>query len=59
MKLRVVMGRAGSGKTHLCLEEIRRKLLAQPEVAPLVLLLPEHATYQVERALAASASACR
>ena len=54
MKLRVVMGRAGSGKTHLCLEEIRRKLLAQPEGAPLVLLLPEHATYQVERELAAT-----
>lgn len=54
MSLRLILGRAGSGKTHLCLEEIRERLREAPEGHPLVLLLPEHATFQVERELAAT-----
>lgn len=54
MSLRLILGRAGSGKTHTCLEEIRERLLKAPEGPPLILLLPEHATFQVERELAAT-----
>ena len=54
MSLRLILGRAGSGKTHTCLEEIRERLLKAPEGHPLILLLPEHATFQVERELAAT-----
>jgi len=47
-----VFGRAGTGKSTLCLEEIRRKLRLKPWGAPLILLVPEQATYQMEVALA-------
>ncbi|MDR3542630.1 MAG: exodeoxyribonuclease V subunit gamma [Desulfosporosinus sp.] len=52
MGLRFMFGRAGSGKSTLCLEEIRRELRLKPWGAPLVLLVPEQATYQMEVALA-------
>ncbi len=52
MSLRVIIGRAGSGKSTLCLEEIRRELRNQPWGAPIILLVPEQATYQMEMALA-------
>nr|WP_092074832.1 helicase-exonuclease AddAB subunit AddB [Dendrosporobacter quercicolus]NSL48967.1 helicase-exonuclease AddAB subunit AddB [Dendrosporobacter quercicolus DSM 1736]SDN16068.1 DNA helicase/exodeoxyribonuclease V, subunit B [Dendrosporobacter quercicolus] len=52
MLLRLILGRTGSGKTHQCLEEIRAQLRQAPEGAPLVLILPEHATFQTELALA-------
>lgn len=52
MKLRFIIGRAGSGKTHYCLEEIGNMLKDSPEGRSLVMVLPEHATFQVERALA-------
>jgi ATP-dependent helicase/nuclease subunit B len=49
---RFVFGRAGSGKSTLCLEEIRKELRLQPWGAPLILLVPEQATYQMEVTLA-------
>lgn len=52
MGFRFVFGRAGSGKSTLCLEEIRRELRLKPWGAPLILLVPEQATYQMEVALA-------
>ncbi|MDQ7093435.1 helicase-exonuclease AddAB subunit AddB [Desulfosporosinus sp. PR] len=52
MSLKVVIGRAGSGKSTLCLEEIRRELRTQPWGPPIILLVPEQATYQMEVALA-------
>lgn len=52
MSLRLLLGRTGSGKTHQCLEEIRARLRQEPQGRPLVLILPEHATFQTERALA-------
>ncbi|GAB6174601.1 helicase-exonuclease AddAB subunit AddB [Paradesulfitobacterium aromaticivorans] len=52
MSLRLVLGRAGSGKSTFCLEEIRAELREQPLGAPLILLVPEQATYQMEVALA-------
>lgn len=52
--LKLILGRAGTGKTRYCLDEIRERLLASPEGPPLILILPEHATFQVERELAAT-----
>jgi ATP-dependent helicase/nuclease subunit B len=54
MGFTLVLGRAGSGKTQHCLDEIRERLLAAPEGHPLLLILPEHATFQVERELAST-----
>ncbi|EHQ89743.1 helicase-exonuclease AddAB subunit AddB [Desulfosporosinus youngiae] len=52
MGFRFVFGRAGSGKSTLCLEEIRAELRREPWGSPLILLVPEQATYQMEVALA-------
>lgn len=52
MGFRFVCGRAGTGKSTLCLEEIRRELRLKPWGAPLILLVPEQATYQMEVTLA-------
>ncbi len=51
MRARFFLGRAGSGKTFLCLEEARRALKADPEGAPLIFLAPKQATFQLERQL--------
>ena len=54
MSVRFVIGRAGTGKTHHCLTAIRRDLAASPNHGPrLVLLAPEQASLQMERALLA------
>ena len=50
--LRFVFGRAGSGKSTLCLEEIRSELRIKPWGAPMILLVPEQATYHMEVTLA-------
>lgn len=52
MALRFILGRAGSGKTHTCLEEIRRVLRLDPWGPPLLFLVPEQATFLMEYALA-------
>lgn len=52
MSLRFIIGRAGSGKTRTCLDEIRAELEARPAGTPLVLLVPEQATFQTEYMLA-------
>lgn len=52
MGFRFVCGRAGTGKSTLCLEEIRSELRLKPWGAPLILLVPEQATYQMEVTLA-------
>ncbi len=51
MALRIVAGRAGSGKTSLCLSEIAAECRREPEGPPLLLITPEQATYETERAL--------
>ena len=56
MALRFVIGRSGAGKTHYCLERIRQKVLEQPDGAPIVMLVPEQATFQTEYALLGTAS---
>jgi len=54
VKLRLIIGRAGSGKTHLCLEEMGNQLRMSPEGSSLVMILPEHATFRVEQQLAST-----
>jgi len=51
LALRFILGRAGSGKTRYCLEAIARELRETPDGAPLILLVPEQATFQMDRAL--------
>ncbi|MBD2861723.1 helicase-exonuclease AddAB subunit AddB [Paenibacillus oceani] len=51
MSIRYILGRSGSGKTNLCLDEIRSQLKAEPQGPPLVLLVPDQATFQAEHAL--------
>lgn len=51
MKLRFLLGRAGTGKTHAALQAIRTEVKRRPDGPPLVLLTPEQATFQMERAL--------
>jgi ATP-dependent helicase/nuclease subunit B len=51
-----LLGPAGSGKSFRCLSEIRAQLIRNPEGAPLVLLAPKQATFQLERQLLADPS---
>lgn len=51
MALRFVIGRSGSGKTHHCMSAIAERIAEQPDGAPLVMLVPEQATFQTEYAL--------
>ncbi|HHV28420.1 helicase-exonuclease AddAB subunit AddB [Acetivibrio mesophilus] len=50
MSLRFIYGRAGSGKTRFCLDEIKSRITAKA-THPLVLLVPEQFTFQAERDL--------
>jgi len=50
--LRLITGRSGTGKTRLILDEIRGRLKEAPIGAPLILLVPEQATFQAEYAMA-------
>ncbi|MCB9865746.1 MAG: PD-(D/E)XK nuclease family protein [Phycisphaerales bacterium] len=52
MSVRWIIGRAGTGKTHHCLAAIQEELQRSPVDGPrLVLLVPEQASLQMERAL--------
>jgi ATP-dependent helicase/nuclease subunit B len=55
MRLRFILGPAGSGKTFRCLAEIRAALEESPDGPPLLLLAPKQTTYQLERELLADA----
>ncbi len=50
MGLRFIYGRAGSGKSHLCMQEIN-SMLRDGDKGPLILLVPEQYTLQAERNL--------
>ena len=52
MSLRFIYGRAGSGKTRYCLDELTSKI-ERGASHPLVLLVPEQFTHQAERDLIA------
>src|SRR5687767_7924922 len=45
----LLAGPAGSGKTHRCLAEIAAHLRKSAVGAPLILVAPRQATYQLER----------
>ncbi|WP_374713630.1 helicase-exonuclease AddAB subunit AddB [Symbiobacterium terraclitae] len=51
MGVRFIIGSAGSGKSQVCLDELTRAAQAAPDGPPLILLVPEQATFQVEQAL--------
>ena len=51
MAVRFVLGRSGSGKSEYCLRNIKDKLIASPSGRPIILLVPEQATFQAEYAL--------
>lgn len=53
MSLRFIVGRAGTGKTHLCYREICQRLAEDKDYA-LVLLVPEQSTFQNEMDLASA-----
>lgn len=50
LSLRFIIGRAGSGKTRYCLNEIKARV-SGGATHPLVLLVPEQFTFQAERDL--------
>lgn len=55
MAVRLIAGRAGSGKTELCLSQIREELVRDRVNGPrMIFLVPEQAGLQMERALLAS-----
>jgi ATP-dependent helicase/nuclease subunit B len=54
MPVQFVIGRAGSGKTALCLDRIAQAIRAQPLGPPIYWLLPRQTTFIAERQLAAT-----
>lgn len=56
MSLRLILGRAGSGKSTFIYREINELVASEPGGKPLWLLVPEQATSQAERNLATSGS---
>src|SRR3954453_15100799 len=48
MSVRLLIGRSGSGKTTICLDEIRSKLAESPEGTPIIYLVPEQMTFLSE-----------
>lgn len=52
MSVRMILGRSGSGKTELCLEEIRDRLRVDPAGPPIIYLVPEQMSFLSEYKLA-------
>ncbi|MBS4198651.1 helicase-exonuclease AddAB subunit AddB [Bacillus sp. FJAT-49732] len=48
MSLRFVIGRSGTGKTALFLDEIKEKLMKQPDGHPVLYIVPEQMTFLSE-----------
>ena len=51
MAVRMVIGRAGAGKTHRCFRAIVDALRADPLGPPIYWILPQQATFTAERQL--------
>jgi ATP-dependent helicase/nuclease subunit B len=51
MAIRFIIGRAGTGKTHYCVEALARAMADDPLGPPLIWLVPEQATFNAERML--------
>lgn len=56
MAVEFILGSSGSGKTTSCIGSIIKELTDDASDAPLVLLVPEQATYQAERTILTSGS---
>lgn len=54
MSLQFIIGRSGSGKSSLVLEQITSRLREEPLGSPMILLAPEQGTFQIEQALVRS-----
>ncbi|MCL2338061.1 MAG: hypothetical protein FWC60_11650, partial [Firmicutes bacterium] len=52
MGLNIVTGRAGTGKTTGCLRQLAREMAGRPLGPPLLMLVPEQASFQTEKQLA-------
>jgi ATP-dependent helicase/nuclease subunit B len=52
MSLRMITGRSGSGKTQMCMNEIKDRLLENPAGAPIIYIVPEQMTFSTEYRLA-------
>ncbi|MCI1857201.1 MAG: helicase-exonuclease AddAB subunit AddB [Sporolactobacillus sp.] len=52
MSVRFVLGKPGTGKSSLCMDEVRERLKRQPNGDPLIYLVPEHMTFSTEHAFA-------
>jgi ATP-dependent helicase/nuclease subunit B len=50
MAVQFILGRSGTGKTHYCISTIADSLV-EPSQQPLLLLVPEQATYQAQQAI--------
>jgi ATP-dependent helicase/nuclease subunit B len=50
MAVQFILGRSGTGKTRYCIDAVVEALL-EPGEQPLILLVPEQATYQAEQAI--------
>jgi len=48
MSLRVMLGRAGTGKTSRCFKEIEHELKKSPDGSPLIYLVPDQMTFHTE-----------
>jgi ATP-dependent helicase/nuclease subunit B len=48
---RFILGPAGTGKTHRCLQQIAERLRADPDGPDLIFVAPKQATFQLERQL--------
>ena len=51
MAVRFILGRSGSGKTSYCIKAVVESLLDPASTCPLILLVPEQASFQAERAI--------
>ncbi|MDR7076673.1 ATP-dependent helicase/nuclease subunit B [Neobacillus niacini] len=52
MSIRMVTGRSGSGKTQMVMNEIKDRLLENPQGSPIIYIVPEQMTFQAEYRLA-------
>ena len=55
MAVRFVLGRAGTGKTRHCVEQIASALRADPIGPPIYWIVPRQATFSSERTLTCAA----
>ena len=58
MSVRFILGRSGSGKTRYCIDAIVHHVASGASARNLVLLVPEQATYQAEKAILSYSGVC-